>query len=414
MRNDRYGSLDGIKGFALIGIIWYHLSQRSLPGGFIGVDVFFTVSGFLLALSVLREIDRTGRLRLGNFYLRRLSRLWPAMAFMIAGSVSLGLFVNHDILVGVPGKSVSALTFTSNWGEIFSGDSYFAATSPQLLRHFWFVALLAQATLVLPLLTAMLHRIGSTFVQALVPVLLAALSACGMWVLYNPSADPTRVYFGTDTHCFGMLLGVALAFVVRHSEESDAEPRRLFTMVMPWLATGALVVLIMMMPRVGQDASAFRGGLILASVLTVVLIGGSISKDSWMIGLFVWHVPVALAVVPAAAAHASWLPWQRIVGGPGAHVAAEPRDDRGVMVDGGESGRGMDQVQARQVGSPPHGGATFGSATGRQRAGTWSSSLSRTLRLRPCPRRKTRRSSHPAAPVPRRRCAWSSPCRLWY
>lgn len=60
MRNDRYGSLDGIKGFALIGIIWYHLSQRSLPGGFIGVDVFFTVSGFLLALSVLREIDRTG------------------------------------------------------------------------------------------------------------------------------------------------------------------------------------------------------------------------------------------------------------------------------------------------------------------------------------------------------------------
>ena len=293
MRNDRYGSLDGIKGFALIGIIWYHLSQRSLPGGFIGVDVFFTVSGFLLALSVLREIDRTGRLRLGNFYLRRLSRLWPAMAFMIAGSVSLGLFVNHDILVGVPGKSVSALTFTSNWGEIFSGDSYFAATSPQLLRHLWFVALLAQATLVLPLLTAMLHRIGSTFVQALVPVLLAALSACGMWVLYNPSADPTRVYFGTDTHCFGMLLGVALAFVVRHSEESDAEPRRLFTMVMPWLATGALVVLIMMMPRVGQDASAFRGGLILASVLTVVLIGGSISKDSWMIGLFGWR-PLAL------------------------------------------------------------------------------------------------------------------------
>ena len=159
MRNDRYESLDGIKGFALIGIIWYHLSQRSLPGGFIGVDVFFTVSGFLLALSVLREIDRTGRLRLGNFYLRRLSRLWPAMAFMIAGSVSLGLFVNHDILVGVPGKSVSALTFTSNWGEIFSGDSYFAAMSPQLLRHLWFVALLGQATLVLPLLTAAQNRL---------------------------------------------------------------------------------------------------------------------------------------------------------------------------------------------------------------------------------------------------------------
>ena len=105
MRNDRYGSLDGIKGFALIGIIWYHLSQRSLPGGFIGVDVFFTVSGFLLALSVLREIDRTGRLRLGNFYLRRLSRLWPAMAFMIACGVdddalrTVDFWASHEALL---------------------------------------------------------------------------------------------------------------------------------------------------------------------------------------------------------------------------------------------------------------------------------------------------------------------------
>ena len=432
MRNDRYESLDGIKGFALIGIIWYHLSQRSLPGGFIGVDVFFTVSGFLLALSVLREIDRTGRLRLGNFYLRRLSRLWPAMAFMIAGSVSLGLFVNHDILVGVPGKSVSALTFTSNWGEIFSGDSYFAATSPQLLRHLWFVALLAQATLVLPLLTAVLHRIGSTFVQALVPVLLAALSACGMWVLYNPSADPTRVYFGTDTHCFGMLLGVALAFVVRHSEESDAEPRRLFTMVMPWLATGALVVLIMMMPRVGQDASAFRGGLILASVLTVVLIGGSISKDSWMIGLFgwrplallgkysygmyLWHWPLYLLLqlmLPGYRGSGLWVvqaltlllslvmtavSWW-MVENPVAEWIKSKRD---------KSAPRWRNVRLRD------GSAARGHVACMGRTSTTSSSLSRTLRLRPCPRRKTRRSSHPAAPVPRRRCAWSSPCRLWY
>lgn len=346
MRNDRYGSLDGIKGFALIGIIWYHLSQRSLPGGFIGVDVFFTVSGFLLALSVLREIDRTGRLRLGNFYLRRLSRLWPAMAFMIAGSVSLGLFVNHDILVGVPGKSVSALTFTSNWGEIFSGDSYFAATSPQLLRHLWFVALLAQATLVLPLLTAMLHRIGSTFVQALVPVLLAALSACGMWVLYNPSADPTRVYFGTDTHCFGMLLGVALAFVVRHSEESDAEPA-------PPVHHGYALAGHWRTGRVDHDDAARRAGCVSVPRRSDSGLCAHRSADrrqhfqgfmddrpvrlasARAAGqILVWHVPVALAVVPAAAAHASRLPWQRIVGGPGAHVAAEPRDDRGVMVDG--------------------------------------------------------------------------------
>ena len=173
---------------------------------------------------------------------------------MIAGSVSLGLFVNHDILVGVPGKSVSALTFTSNWGEIFSGDSDFAATSPQLLRHLWFVALLAQATLVLPLSTAMLAQYR-LHVRAGVGAG-AARRAVRVWHVgaVQPVRRPdTRVFW----HCTCTVLACCWCRAgVRRAAQRGvyAEPRRLFTMVMPWLATGALVVLIMMMPRVGQDA----------------------------------------------------------------------------------------------------------------------------------------------------------------
>ncbi|KAB7791224.1 acyltransferase family protein [Bifidobacterium leontopitheci] len=289
----RYKGLDGIKGFALIAIIWYHLASDSLPGGFVGVDVFFTVSGFLLALSVIREYGRSGRFRLGSFYVRRLARLWPAMAFMVAGSVSLSVFVDHDILVGVPGKSVAALTFTSNWMEIFSGGSYFEAASPQLLRHLWFVALLAQATVILPFIVALLVKLRNIVVQVASSAALAVVSGAAMWLLYNPAADPTRVYFGTDTHCFGLLAGVALAFVVYHRETSGRPVSHLESSAASWAATAALVGIIMLMPHVGQDATAFRGGLQLACVLTVVLIYGSIVEGSWMDSLFGWH-PLSL------------------------------------------------------------------------------------------------------------------------
>lgn len=292
-RYPRYDGMDGIKGFALIGIIWYHLSQRTLPGGFIGVDVFFVVSGFLLTTSLLRERERTGRIAVGRFYVRRLARLWPGMAFMIAAATSLGFLIDHDALVGMPAKSLAAVVFGSNWYEIASGGSYFAMTSPQLLRHLWFVALLAQAIVLLPLIVALLGRIRAAAARIGVAVALAALSAAGMWILYRPGDDPTRVYFGTDTHCFGLLLGMALAFAVHRHETAGSPASQPVRAAAPWLSTAALIGLILLMPRIDQNESAFRGGLVLAAVLTVVLIAGSIAEGSWMPSLFLWR-PLAL------------------------------------------------------------------------------------------------------------------------
>lgn len=289
----RYRCMDGIKGVALIGIMWYHLSASTLHGGFIGVDMFFTVSGFLLGTGLLREIARDGQIDLRRFYLRRLVRLWPAMAFMVIAVVSLGLLIDRDLLVGIPGASLAALTFSSNWQAIASGSSYFALTSPQPLRHLWFVALLAQVTLILPLLVMIVHKFVPQRVRVIIPIALALLSAILMGVLYQPNADPTRVYFGTDTHCFGILFGLALAWAIHDIKQYGMTMPERIRPIMPWLATGALLALFALTLHVDQDASAFRGGLFAAALLTIVVICGSIQPDSWMNELFTWR-PLAL------------------------------------------------------------------------------------------------------------------------
>lgn len=324
----RYAGMDGIKGLALIGVIWYHLSQRTLPGGFIGVEVFYTVSGFLLGAGLLESSAHGGRSWLPRFYVRRLARLWPALAAMALCVVPVAALVDTDALVGIGGQSAAALTFSTNWYEIATGGSYFATTSPQLLRHLWFVALMAQVVVLLPAVVALTRRLAAPRLRPVVPAALAVLSVVLMAVLYDPQGDPTRVYFGTDTHCFGMLLGLALAWTLRAAGGPSPLPVALARRTLPWAATAALVMLMAMAVRVGQDESAFRGGLALTAVLTLVLIAGTITKDSWMCGLlewrplallgrhsyglYLWHWPVFLLVqlaLPGWRGRGMWLIW---------------------------------------------------------------------------------------------------------
>lgn len=312
--------LDGIRALAILGVLVYHFTPALLPGGFLGVDVFFVVSGFLITTLLMRELAQRGRIDLPRFWLRRARRLLPALVTVVVLSVAVARLVGGDLLVSIGRQTFGALTFSTNWVEIGAGASYFNSTSPLLFVNFWSLAVEEQFYLLWPFgLVLVLALTSGTRHRLYVALGLAAASALAMAVLYSPGEDATRVYYGTDTHAFGLMLGVALAF-------AWAGPERAWLRTAAWRrwrgpAVGAaLVTLVALMVLLTEaDPLTFRGGILLASLATVVLVAGLLESPSpwrlWMslptlgwlgsrsYGLYLWHWPVlviAAALVPFA------------------------------------------------------------------------------------------------------------------
>ncbi len=309
----RVVGLDGVRAVAVTLVILFHLTPGTTVGGYLGIDIFFVVSGYLITSLLLREREDSGRVRLRVFWTRRARRLLPALGILVLVCCGAAAVIGGDVLVGLGLQVLGAATFSSNWLLLATGSSYFGDSLPELFRNLWSLAVEEQFDLVWPLLLVLaLFRMPRPLRIAGV-TLLAVASALAMAALWT-STDATRVYYGTDTHSFGLAIGAVLALLAdtwpRHALEWPRAARTALGLAGP-LALLALLGMAVTMP--GDAAVVFRGGLVVVAVLTAIVIAAlrvpgtplaallELGAFRWIgrrsYGLYLWHWPVFVLVV---------------------------------------------------------------------------------------------------------------------
>jgi len=308
--------IDALRAIAVLAVFLYHAGVGWMPGGFLGVDVFFTISGYLITSLLLSEHRRSGgTVKLGRFWLRRARRLLPAFGVLIAVTMVVAAIVEPERLTELRGDAIASLAYVANWRFVFEHQSYFDQFQrPSLFRHLWSLSVEEQFYLFWPLAFAA----GMSFFgrrRLLVGVLAGALASLALtWILFDPH-DSARAYYGTDTHATGLLIGVALALVWSPWQLRRAKPGRWCGPALDAIGVVALAYVLLSFLHVHDyDLALFHGGylwLALASAATIAVIahptarlGGLLARPAlvWLglrsYSFYLWHWPVLALTRP--------------------------------------------------------------------------------------------------------------------
>ncbi|MCT4340291.1 acyltransferase family protein [Enterococcus durans] len=296
LKKSRYiTGFDGIRSLAVVGVILYHLLPTSMKGGYLGVPIFFVVSGYLITDLLRQEWEQDGKINIWQFYVRRMKRLYPGLAFLlITASAYITLF-QRGLLNNLRGVVVSSLLYVNNWWQINNGLSYFdrfANESP--FTHIWSLAVEAQNYLIWPVIFVLLMVFVRKRKWIFYTVLgTSVLSAILMMILYTPGGDPTRVYYGTDTRLFSIWMGSALAFVwpsTRLKKNIPKQAKRILNLA----GLISLLALILFFFFLDDHYSfVYYGGMFLVSIFCVILVAVTAhpgaSLDRWLTNpVFTW------------------------------------------------------------------------------------------------------------------------------
>lgn len=316
-KNSRYMvGLDSLRGLAILGVILYHINFNWMPGGFLGVTVFFVLSGYLITDILAMEWKRNKRIDLKKFWLSRARRLLPGMLVMLVITLAWITIFHSSLLEKMRGDSLAALFYVSNWWYIYHKLSYFDnfnQISP--LNHFWSLAVEEQFYVVWPFIISLgLYYIKKQSRMILLICLGAFASALAMAILYEPGVDPSRIYYGTDTRAFSLLIGAVLALVWPSNRLANKIiPKARF--ILDVVGGIALIIILVMFWKTNQyDPFLYKGGMVLLSIATALLVANLAHPASriaqflrfrplrWVgvrsYGIYLWHYPILTLTTP--------------------------------------------------------------------------------------------------------------------
>ena len=327
-RKEYFPALDSLRLFAMLAILAYHYAPHLVSGGFIGVELFLVISGFLLARSLMKWEFKDFGIKYLAYTIKRVLRLGVPLVIVFLAVVSIINLFYSDLLYNIRGALISSVCFVNNWWQINLGFSYFEQyVHPSAFTHLWYVSVLMQLGLLWPLLIVGLRRMKKKpqFI-AVVQIVLAVVSAVLMAVLYAGNGDPSRVYYGTDTRLYAFALGGALG-TVWHPGKVARERGAGFSHLAGGIGIVGMVILGVLSVKLQDQALlTYRGGMFLSAVVSTVVVAALTVPNSyvqrllsfnWLVFLgkctfstYLWYYPVLTmgGMTPFFSAN-KWIQW---------------------------------------------------------------------------------------------------------